>query len=167
VSPSFRVIAVTAAERQSPHSGRREDARRCREPESVRGVIEVSERGATTDRRQPCVRVDVHVPDGREVDYQAVLDRSEPRNAVATTANRDVEPAFPAHLERRNDVARVRAADDQPGTLVDAPVVNLPRLLVLRILAVNQSPAYATLEGADEIRVPCECLCHQSLLRGL
>jgi len=121
-------------------------------------VVNVSERGTTADVGKPRLRVDTHVANWREVDHEAVVNGSEPRDAVATAADCDVEPAFPAHVERHHDVARVHATYDQPRVLVDAPVVHPSRLLVLRVLRVNYVAADPSLECADEVGLACDYL---------
>jgi len=60
----------------------------------------------------------------REVDHHAAVRHGTTRDVVAAAPDRDVEP-FPARDgERRSDVARRAAADDQRRPAVDEPVVD-------------------------------------------
>lgn len=78
----------------------------------MRGVVEISERRSSADVSEPPLRVDAHIANPPEVDDESVVHRSEARDAVPPSTHCDVDPRLPTPLERSDDVARVRAAND-------------------------------------------------------
>jgi hypothetical protein len=91
--------------------------------------------------RGAVLRVDADRAQAREVDHQAVVDAAEAGAVVAAAADRRVEALLAAEVDRRDHVGDVDAARDQRGTLVDHPVVEGPRVVVVGIAGADHRAA--------------------------
>src|ERR1700688_1522373 len=60
---------------------------------------------------------------------------------MATATYRDQEIVVAAEIHRRHDVGGVEAASNQQRALVDHPVIELPRVFVTSIAALDQRSA--------------------------
>ena len=86
------------------------------------------------------VGIDLDLLHGREVDDDSAVAGAEPGSVVPAAANRQQEVAIDGEAHHGGDVVRVGALGDQRGTLVDHRVVDLARLLVVRVLGADQPP---------------------------
>ena len=100
---------------------------------------------------EACRRVDSHVADRREVDDEAVVDRAEPRRAVAAASDGDLEARLAAHAERRDHISCIGTPDDELRMLVDAAVVDTSRLVVGGVPAVDDLASNDGGESAGEV----------------
>jgi len=140
--------AETAAEREAGDPGRRDDAAGHRE--AVRGgrVVQLAPEHAAAGghgRALPVDRDPLHLG---QVDHQAAVRHGTPGDVVAAAADRDLQSRPAGELERRDDVGRRPAADDQGGPAVDEAVVHGPGRVVARV----PGPEHGAGDPGGEIR---------------
>src|SRR5215204_2769697 len=129
-----RQVADAASERETADSRRAERARRHCEAVPVRRVIDVGEGASAADLHEPRLRIDPNPPLRRQVDHEPSLRDCESGPAMAAAPNRSLEALRAREGDRDCDVRCVEAANDRGGPLVDAAVVDLPRVVVDRVL---------------------------------
>ena len=83
-------------------------------------------------------RVDVNTLHPRQVDHQAAFDHGAPRDIVPAAANRDFQPRPRASLTASTTSATPAALGDQSRPFVHHAVVDTPRVIVARIVGLEQ-----------------------------
>ena len=125
--------ADPAAEREAGDAGRRDETPGQRQPERLRFVIELSPGHAALSDDALGVRVHPDALHRGQIDDDPAVGRGEPREAVSTTANGDLELLAPRELDGGDDVGDAGAADDERRTPVDHRVPDGPSLVVARV----------------------------------
>jgi hypothetical protein len=85
-------------------------------------LIESAEERATLDPRSASVGIHSHGPERREIDQQTAVRDGTPDDAMAATANPDVQPAGATEAHGLGHVGSARAAGDNRGPAVDHSV---------------------------------------------
>jgi hypothetical protein len=134
-------VTDAAAERQAADAGRRDEPARHRQPEGVRGMVDIAPWRAAFDAHGAFSGIDVDTSHLREVDDQAIVAGTEPCPVVSAAANRGQQIVGPRIVDCSDHVRHVDASDDERGTLVDHPVVDQPRRLVQLMTWLNDRPA--------------------------
>jgi hypothetical protein len=75
----------------------------------------------------------------REVNDDAVVNRSESREAMATAAHRKREISGAREFDRAEDVGRIRGTHDEVWPAIKERILYLPRFVIVRIVWANQS----------------------------
>jgi hypothetical protein len=103
------------------------------QPERLRLAIELTPGQARLCTRDARGRIHAHALHRREVNDDAVVADGLSCDVVAAAAYGDWQPLVDPERECGHDVGHAGAAGDHCGSLVDHPVVDLPRRLVSRI----------------------------------
>ncbi len=111
-----------AAERQPAHARGTDDTARGDEANCLRGRIEVEPGGSTLRSRSPCVLVDLHRPQQREVDDEPAVEDAVPRRVVPAAAHGDLQLVRPGEVERGRYVRRPETSSDRRWATVDEGV---------------------------------------------
>ncbi len=112
-------------------------------------MVDVAGDAAGADPHRPLRRVDAHALHHRQIDNQPIIDAGEARPIVGAAANGDGKLAVPAEIHRRDHIGDVGAAGDQQRPLVDHRVVELSRLVVIRMVAPDDRAAKTLREFGD------------------
>ena len=104
----------------------------------LRFAIELGPEDTTLGAGQAGPRVHVDSLHRREVDHQPAVDGGMTSDVVPAATDRDLEIERPGNLHGIADVSNTTAACNQRGALVDEPVVNAPRVLVIRVCRLEQ-----------------------------
>ena len=84
--------------------------------------VEVQPGGAALGDRNLLLGIDPDVPHAREVDHQAVVDRTVAGGVVASAPDRDLETPGLPEGERRRHVVRIDAAGNRGRAAIDQQV---------------------------------------------
>ena len=98
-----------------------------------------------------------------EVDHHAAVRHGAAGDVVAAAADRDLEPRPARERERRDDVVRRPAADDQGGPAVDEAVVHGTSRVVAGVLRAEDGSGDLSGQVGDEVRI--QGCAHQMLLQ--
>ena len=142
-------VADAAAERQPADAGRADDPDRDVSPcwcvASSRSLSRTPPPARAIDAR----RIDADVVHLREIDHEPVVDRAQAAAVVAAAAHRDPEAVLDAVAQRRGDVRLVGAVGDRSGPLVDHPVVEGARLVVVSVGRLDDTAFHRGRETLD------------------
>ena len=120
----------SAAERQSSHAGRGDDAARRGETVLLRRHIECAPCSPAFRRRRTLRGIDCHIRHEREVDHQAIVAARAAGHIMSTASHGDVQSFGSGELYRCDDVVHAAASRDRRRLFVDQAIVNLARLIV-------------------------------------
>jgi hypothetical protein len=95
--------------------------------------VEVEPGGAALGGCNLLLGIDTDVPHAREVDHQAVVDRTVAGGVVASSPDGDLEALGLAEGKRRRHVVDVDAAGDRSRPPIDQQVETEARPLVLTV----------------------------------
>jgi hypothetical protein len=137
-----------AAEGETGDARMRHDPGRNREPERLRGAIELAEGVAGSDLGKAVALVDPHTLQRGQVDDQAVVAEREATHAVAATPYRHPQVVLAREPHRAPDVRWVRAPRDEPRPPVDRAVPDRARPVVLLVRGEDQPAVEALAEGS-------------------
>ncbi len=126
-----------AAERESGHAGLRDQSGRRREPEGLGRGVHVAPDRAALHLRQASLRVDLDGIHRRQVDHDAAFTGRRAGDVVPAAANGERHAGLASHRHGGGDVLVRPAARDGGRPLVDHPVPDGPRRLVLVISCRN------------------------------
>jgi hypothetical protein len=143
-------VTVTAAERETGHTGGRNDAEGHSLSERLRRVVYVARGAARADPHGPIPRVDPNAFHCRQVDDQAVVDAAETGTVVTAATNGERELIVAAEVHCRYDVGDVGASSNGERPFVDHGVVELSRFFVFRVGATDHW-------AAQSLRELCNC----------
>ena len=132
-------VADAAAEREAADSGGRDDPARRRQAVLVRRAVDLAPGAASTDAHGARLRVDLDVLQQRQVDHDAVVDRSETGAVVAAAADGEQQVVVARERDHPCHLIRRRGPGDQRRPLVDHRVVDAARLVVLGVVGADQS----------------------------
>jgi len=135
-----------AAEGETGDARMRHDPGRNREPQRLRGAIELAEGVAGSDLGEAVPLVDPHTLQRGQVDDQAVVAEREATHAVAATPYRHPQVVLAREAHRAPDVRWVRAPRDEPRPPVDRAVPDRARLVVLLVRGQDQPAVEALAE---------------------
>ena len=127
----------------------RDDPTGRRETERGRRLVEVAPGRPTLGASGALRRIDGHRPHAGQVGHDAVVDRTEPRDAVAAAAHGQGEPVLTGEVDRSGDVRRIRAPDDDRGPPIDHRVVDVAGLVVTVVARRNHGAADARAQLLD------------------
>ena len=125
--------AAPAPEREAADAGRRDAAAGRGEAERLCLAIELAPGGPALGPRGARGGIDAHGVHVAQVDHQAAVGRRIAGHAVATASHRDLEVVVAGEPDRRDHVRHAAAARDQRGTVVEHPVEDRPRGVVVRV----------------------------------
>ena len=161
---------LAATERETGDTGRRNDSSRDGEAERLRLAIEVAPRDPCLRAHRSLCGIDADASERREVDDQAAVTGTEPRDVVAAAANRQEQIVVAREPQRLQDVRNARALHDNRGPLIDEPVPDAARLLVLAGALDEHAAGHAPGERVDhrgferdEFSGQRACECHGRL----
>ena len=115
-------VADPAAEGQSRHAGRPDDAARRDQAVRLRGGVEVEPRRAAGSAGDACAGIHLDRAQLREVDHEPVVADAVAGRVVTASAHCDLELVRAREVECGRDVARAGAARDDRGPAVDERV---------------------------------------------
>ena len=141
-----REIAVAAAEREARDAGGRDDPRGHGQSKGMRRVIHAALRATGFRPHGAVLRINAHPLHQGKVNHQAVVAAPESWPVVAAAPHRRKEIVLPRKAHGRDDIGDIRAASNQQRPLVNHPVVEPAGFLVLRVAALDQLTAQASLE---------------------
>ena len=81
----------------------------------VRGIVEIAPRRAALRPRGTPHGVDLHGPQGGEIDDDGIVACPEARHAVAAAAHGHGQLVFTGEVHSCDDVVGIRALNDHPG----------------------------------------------------
>ena len=131
-------MAHPATQRETTDARGRDDSAGRREPVLVGRRVDFAPGGATTDAHSSCPGIDVDRLQARQVEDDAVVDRSQPGAVVATAAHREHEVVSAGERNHLGDVVGVGAGCDQGRAPVDHRVVDVAGLLIAGVLGGGQ-----------------------------
>jgi len=138
-----RQVAGATAESEARDAGAADDTERDREPEGVRGVVHVGGRTARLDAHRTSTRIHADALHTREIDDETAVAASQAGTVVPPTTYCNHELLVATEVHRGDDVGGIRAASDQPRSLVDHAVVQGAHLVVVRIRRINETSTKA------------------------
>ena len=151
--------AESAAECQAGDPGRRHHAAGRRLPVDVGRPVVLVPRDPALGPGPPAARIDVDPTHQRQVDHQPAVGDRPAGDVVAAAADRDLQAAVAPEVHRVPHVGDVVAAGDQPGSLVDQPVVHRPRLVVAGVIRTDERaverPANSSGTVTPIVEPPC------------
>jgi hypothetical protein len=126
-------MSDSAPQSQAADTRRRDDARWNSEPERMCGVIDIAPQRPAADENGFLLRIHAHVTHRRQVDHQAVIAHTQAHCVVAAAAYREKQLLLAREVDGGLHICHVNAPRDETGSPVDHPVVDLSRVVVLRI----------------------------------
>jgi hypothetical protein len=138
-----------AAEGETGHAGVRHDPGRDRQPERLRGAIELAERDPGPHLREPGVRIYPDPLHLGHVDDHAVVAERETADPVPAASNGHAQVVFAREAHSADHVVRVRTPRDEPGPPVDRTVPDRPGLVVPLVPGSDQPAAEALAERSQ------------------
>ena len=142
-------VADAAAERQAAHSGRADDPDRDGQPVLVRRLEQILEQDSAAGAGHRRRRIDADVVDLREIDHEPVVDRAQAAAVVAAAAYRNPKTVLDAVAHGCGDVRLVGAVRDRRRPLVDHPVVEGARLVVVGVGRLDDTAFHRGRETLD------------------
>ena len=146
-------ITVPAAQGEPRDAGRRDDPERHRLLERLRRMIDVAGGATRTHSDGPVFWIDPDALHQRQVDDQTVIDAGETGRVMPASANSDRQLVLAAEIHRRHDIGHISAFGDEKRPLVDHRVVELSRVIVVRMLAPNHRAAHDFSELGDDFGI--------------
>ena len=104
-------------------------------------MVDVALGTAGADPHGAARGIDAHAFHRREVDHEPIIAAAEARAVVAAATHRNKKVVVPAEIHRRDDVGDIEAPRNEQRALVDHGIVELPRVFVGRIAALDQGAA--------------------------
>ncbi len=144
---------MAAAQRQAGNARGGDDAERHGLAECVGGVVDIAGDAAGADSHRSLRRIDSDAFHHRQVDDQTVIDAAQAGPAMAAAAHGNRKLVVAAEIHRRHHVGRVGTARDDERPLVDHAVIELARLLIVRVVAADDGAAMVLGEFGDGIVV--------------
>ena len=132
-------VADAAAEREAADSRGRDDPARRRQAVLVRRAVDLAPGAASTGAHGARLRVDLDVLQQRQVDHDAVVDRSETGAVVAAAADGEQQVVVARERDHPCHLIRRCGPGDQCRPLVDHRVVDAARLVVLGVVGADQA----------------------------
>ncbi len=99
----------------------------------LRFAIEFAPRHTALRARGASLRVHIHALHQRQIDHDSIIDGRPASHIMAAAAHRDLESVLPGEIDRLGDVRDGSTLRDQRRVLVDHAIVQLARLIVIRI----------------------------------
>jgi hypothetical protein len=107
----------------------------------LRGSIYIAEKAAALKSRTPRLRVNAHPAHKGKINHQAIVTRAEPREAVASAADRSHYAGVRCNAHRKLNVRNIRAARDQTRRASHHPVPDRPRVGIFAVARTQQIAA--------------------------
>src|SRR6185437_13517498 len=134
----------SAAEGKARHAGRRVDAKRGGQPETLRLLIEVAERSAGFHARDAPSRINPNTAHQREVEQKTSFAYGIPRNVVAAGAHRDQNTMLTRESDGAHDVRGASAT-------VDHRIPNRASLIVAGLLGQTNNASQRLSQGVESV----------------
>src|SRR5581483_5158346 len=137
--PLAREVSGAAAEREARDAGAPDDPQGDRQPERVRGVVDLGRGAPRLDAHGARLGVHADALQQRQVDDESVVAAAEPGAVVPAAADGDEHLLLPPEVHGGDHVRDVGAARDEARPLVDHSVVESADLVVVAIVRPDES----------------------------
>src|SRR5207249_10413149 len=139
-------MADASAQRQSAHSGGRDNSAGSGEPRHMRGMIHVAPRASASGSDGVGCGINTRVFHGREVDDQAVITNSQASCVMTATADCQKQLIVSSKVYRADYICHICAARYHPRFLVYHSIVHFAGFIIIFIARLYQSSAEVCLE---------------------
>ena len=146
---SSREVADAASEGEPAHTRRGHNASRGRKTVRIRRIVEDAPGRAPSGPGSQLLGIDLHIPHTRQVDDECVVRGPETRDAVPSSAYRQLEPALTGERDCGYHVVGAGAPYDERRSPIDHRVEHPACILVPLVVRGDDLAANALAEAFD------------------